>query len=282
VRVGINLLLWTAHVGEGHLPLLAALAALGYDGVEVPIHEGPPGHYAALGARLDAMGLARTASHAWTDPAIDPLSDDPSRREAAVAHATRIVDAAGALGASVLCGPLHSVLGRFSGAGPTAVELERAVAFHRAVGDAAARAGTRLALEAVNRFECYLLNTMSDLAAHCDRVGHPSIRAMYDTFHANIEERDPVAAIEAAARHMIHVHVSENDRGIPGRGHVPFGATFGALKRVGYDGFLTIEAFGRALPAIAAATRVWRDLFPDPMALCREGLAFVRDGWARA
>ena len=78
---------------------------------------------------------------------------------------------------------------------------------------------------------------------------------MYDTFHANIEEQDPVAAFHDARRHISYVHISENDRGVPGRGHVPWARTFAAIKESGYDGWLTIEAFGRGLPELAAATR---------------------------
>jgi D-psicose/D-tagatose/L-ribulose 3-epimerase len=105
---------------------------------------------------------------------------------------------------------------------------------------------------------------------------------MYDSFHAHIEEKDQARAIAACATETIHVHVSENDRGTPGTGQVDWDGFFGGLRARGYDGYLTIEAFGRALPALAAATRVWRDLFPDAMGLCREGLAFIQNRIGRA
>jgi D-psicose/D-tagatose/L-ribulose 3-epimerase len=140
----------------------------------------------------------------------------------------------------------------------------------------------RFALEALNRFECYFLNTMEQLAEYLDEVDHPAVKGMYDTFHANIEEKDPVAAIGTISRHMIHVHVSENDRGTPGKGHVPWGATYEALRDAGYDGRLTIEAFGRGVPALAAATRVWRDFFPDEKEVYRSGFTHMARGWADA
>jgi D-psicose/D-tagatose/L-ribulose 3-epimerase len=99
---------------------------------------------------------------------------------------------------------------------------------------------------------------------------------MYDSFHAHIEEKDQARAIASCAPETIHVHVSENDRGIPGTGQVHWDSFFQGLQQSGYNGYLTIEAFGRALPALAAATRVWRDLFPDPMGLCRDGLGFIK------
>ena len=79
-----------------------------------------------------------------------------------------------------------------------------------------------------------------------------------------------------------HVHISENDRGTPGKGHVPLAPTFAALKEGGYDGWLTIEAFGRALPALAAATRVWRDFFPAARRSIATAITMIRDGWAAA
>ena len=113
-------------------------------------------------------------------------------------------------------------------------------------------------------------------------VDHPNIKAMYDTFHANIEETDPVAAYTRNAKRLVYVHISENDRGVPGRGHVPWKETFAAMKKSGYDGWLTIEAFGRGLPELAAATRVWRDFAESPEAVYRDGYKFIRKSWDAA
>ena len=76
-----------------------------------------------------------------------------------------------------------------------------------------------------------------------------------------------------------HVHISENDRGVPGTGHVHWAETFSALKAVGYDSWLTIESFGRALPELAAATCIWRDLFDSEEQVASEGIRFVRESW---
>ncbi len=276
MRIGFCMLLWTTQVGEEHRPLLEDLKATGYDGVEVPIFDPDPDALAAVGRMLDEIGLERTAISALGDPAADPLSPDPAVRAAAVAHLQRVVDCTHVLGARQLGGPLHQVLGQFSGTAPTEAERERAREVHRAVGDHAAERGVVIALEAVNRFESYFATTMGELAAYLDGVGHPAITGMYDTFHANLEERDPVAALRDNRRHVAHVHISENDRGVPGRGHVPWEETFAAIRASGYDGWLTIEAFGRGLPELAAATRIWRDLAESPEAVYREGYAHIR------
>ena len=111
-----------------------------------------------------------------------------------------------------------------------------------------------------------------------EAVDHPSCGMMWDTFHAHIEEKS-AAPIEAIRHKLVHVHISENDRGTPGTGQVHWRQNFAALRRIKYDRWLVIEAFGRALPDLAAATRVWRDLFSDPDELCVEGLAFIRKQW---
>jgi D-psicose/D-tagatose/L-ribulose 3-epimerase len=279
MKIGFNLLLWTGHVTQEHRALLRDIRKAGYDGVEIPIFEGNPDHYARLGEMLDEIGLGRTVVTIMPSLDKNPLSGDAAVRKAALDHAKWFIDCGSALGASVIGGPIHSVHGHFSGSGPTAAERKRGIAFHRRAGDYAQRKNVHLALEALNRFECYFLTTMQQLADYLDEVDHLAVQGMYDTFHANIEETDPIGAIGTIRRHMIHVHISENDRGTPGKGHIDWPKTYQALKASKYDGWLTIEAFGRSLPPLAAATRVWRDFFPSTESVYREGIRAIRKGW---
>lgn len=281
MKIGMCMFLWTTHVTEAHEALLRDIRATGFDGVEIPIFTGDTDHYARLGAMLDRIGLARTAVAAIGDPALN-LIGDAAARSAGIAHMRHVIDCTAALGASTVSGPLHSTLGHFSGQGPTAEERARSVASQRAIGDHAATRGVTVGLEALNRFECYLVNTMAALSAHLDEIAHPNIRAMYDTFHCNIEEQDPIAAFTDHVRHIAHVHISENDRGVPGRGNIPWAETFRAIRGSGYDGWLTIESFGRGLPDLAAATKVWRDFAESPEAVYRDGYRHIVAGWNAA
>ena len=99
---------------------------------------------------------------------------------------------------------------------------------------------------------------------------------MYDSFHANIEEKSIADAIRTAAPYTIHVHISENDRSTPGTGNVDWDANFKTLKEVNYDGWLMIEAFGLALPELVAATKIWRRMYDSEEQLARDGLAFMK------
>ena len=279
--IGMCMLLWTTHLTDDFEPLLREIKATGFDGIEVPIFEGSVDHYSRIGALLDKIGLQRTAIAAMGDPAMN-LIGDVAARTAGIAHMRHVVDCAAALGAKTLSGPLHSTLGGFSGVGPTAEEFARSVSSQRAIGDHAAFRGVTVGLEALNRFECYLLNTMDALCNHLDAIDHPNIRAMYDTFHCNIEEQDPIAAYTKSFPYIAHIHLSENDRGVPGRGNIPWAQTFRAIRDSGYDDWLTIEAFGRGLPDLAAATKVWRDFAESPEAVFRDGYRHIRAGWDAA
>ena len=284
MKIGMNLLLWTGHVTEAHVPVLRALKDTGFDGVEVPVFDASNiGHYSGLARLLDDIGLERTAVALIPDEAHSPISPDAAARQAGADHLNRVIDCCAALGAQALVGPWFQPLGVFSGTGPSEAELDRCASVHRQVAGKARDAGLICALEPLNRFECYLLNTCEQSSAYLERLGEPGFGILYDTFHANIEEKDPLAALHQAygKGHVNHVHISENDRGTPGRGHAKIRETLHALRGLGYDGWLTIEAFGKALPELAAATRVWRDFFASPEEVFTEGYAYIREGWDR-
>ncbi len=281
MKTGMNLLLWTTHVTADHFPILARLKKAGFDGVEIPIFEGTAAHYKTIRTELDNQGLKCTAV-AIATPQANPISAEAPVREAAVEHLQWVIDMASELGAEIIAGPFHSPLAVFSGSGPTADEKKHAADVLRKAAEAAQKAKIMLAIEYLNRFECYFLTTAADARALVQRVNHPYFRMMYDTFHANIEEKDVAHTIASVADSFVHVHISENDRGTPGTGHVHWNETFQALRKVNYDNWLTIEAFGRALPALAAATRVWRDLFPSAEEVYTQGLRFMKEKWAAA
>lgn len=282
MKTGMNLLLWTTHVTEEHDAVLDQIKALGFDSVEVPIFDtGDLKPFERLGKRLKSLGLRATAVTVMT-PETNPIAIVPAARDAAVAHLDRVLECGQAFGCEILCGPIHSALGVFSGNGPTDDEFRHGVETLQRAAEKAQARKIMLAAEYLNRFENYFLTTAAQTRRFVQAVNHPHFKMMYDSFHAHIEEKDQAKAIESCISDVIHVHVSENDRGTPGTGQVDWEGYFGAFKKAGYDGFMTIEAFGRALPALAAATKVWRDLFPDALGLCRDGLGFMKSSWSRA
>jgi len=278
MKTGMNLLLWTGHVTEELFPLFAALKKTGFDGVELPIFGGDNAHYSRIKKELDNLGLGCTTVTVCNKDA-NPISPDASVRQKGLDHIKQVIEWTAILGGENLCGPYHSPLGEFSGKGPTEDEKSRGADVLRKAAEHAQQHKVRLCIEYLNRFECYFLTTAADAMALVKRVDHPSFRMMYDTFHANIEEKAIGPTIESIKGWFAHVHISENDRGTPGTGHVHWDETFRALRKVGYDGWMVIESFGRALPDLAAATKVWRDLFPSAEEVYTKGLRLIKEKW---
>lgn len=275
MKYGMNLLLWTTNVEPSHDPIFEMLKECGYDGVEVPIFQLEDASFQRLAKKLDALKLERTTV-CCVGANINPISPDAGIRKAAVAHLKRAVDMSQICGSKLLAGPLHSAIGEFTGKGPTADEWKWGKEVFSELADYARQAHVTLVLEYLNRFECYFLNCAADTARFVREVNHPNLRMMYDTFHANIEEKNIAQAIRECAPYTAHVHISENDRGTPGEGHVDWDTTFKTLKEVKYDGWMVVEAFGLALPDLAAATKIWRRMFTSEEQLSRDALRFMK------
>jgi D-psicose/D-tagatose/L-ribulose 3-epimerase len=281
MRLGFNMLLWTTHVTEANVPVLGRLKAAGYDGVEIPLFEGNEAHYRGLGRILRDEGLGATTVTVIPSGR-SCIAADAATRAKGLDHLKWAIACSRELGADVCAGPFHQPLGEFSGKGPTVEEVQHCVDVHRKAAEIAAAAGVKLSVEPLNRFECYFLNSADQAAALVREVGQPNYGYLYDTFHFNIEENDPVAAVARTARAINHVHISENHRGTPGDGHIAFGAVIAALCAAGYDGWLTVEAFGSALPDLAAATKIWRPLFDRPEDVYLGAIDTMRAGLAAA
>ena len=277
MKIGFNMLLWTTNLVEDEFHLLEKIKKIGYDGVEIPIFGGEIDHFQKIGQALKDNGLESTSVTVIPDQSHNPISENQQDREGAVEHLKWAIDCSEAVGSKVLCGPFHQPLGEFSGEPPTTEEKERAAAVHQKASDYAKNLGISLSIEPLNRFECYFLNTVEDTCNYVDMVNRDNFGFLFDTFHSNIEEKDPVGCIEVGGKRINHIHISENDRGTPGKGHVPWKETFAAIKKINYDSWLTIEAFGRALPDLAAATRVWRDFFPTKEEVYEEGFKFIKE-----
>jgi D-psicose/D-tagatose/L-ribulose 3-epimerase len=281
MKTGMNLLLWTTHVTTEHFPILGKLKQTGFDGVEIPLFEGDAAHYKTIRKELDRLGLGCTTVTVAT-PEASPISPDSGVRKRALERLNWALEMTATLGGEIMAGPYHSPLAVFSGSGPTEDEKKRAGDVLRQAAEEAAKLNVDLAIEYLNRFECYFLTTAADAHALVQRVNHPNFRMMYDTFHAHIEEKNVSQVITGLGDAFIHVHISENDRGTPGTGLVHWDETFRALRKANFDRWLVIEAFGRALPDLAAATRVWRDLFPNAEEVYTRGLRFMKEKWAAA
>lgn len=275
MKYGMNLLLWSGEVTDSLFPVIEEIKKIGFDGVEMPIFNLDL-DYAAIGTRLDDLGLGRTGVTIRNEPD-NPISSDPAVRKLAVENNKRTLDVCAAAGIETLVGPYHSAIGVFSGAGRSSDEFKWGVDSMRQTAEYAGEVGVKLAVEWLNRFECYFLNCAADTNEFVRAVDHPACGMMYDTFHSNIEEKCIQSALAAGGDKLCHIHISENDRSTPGQGGVNWDKTFDSIAEIGYDGWMVVEAFGLALPEIAAATKIWRKMFKDELTLAADSLKFMHE-----
>jgi D-psicose/D-tagatose/L-ribulose 3-epimerase len=250
---------------------------IGFDVVEVCV-EDPD--------LLSAETLIEAASAAGLDISVcgafganrDVSHEDPTKRVEGVRYLERCIDLAASVGSPHVAGPMYSATGKTRLLSAEQRERQRswAVESLREVADYAAEHNVRLAIEPLNRFETDLVNTIEQALSLCDHIGRNNVGLLVDTFHMNIEEKNIGEALIAAGPRVFHVQVSENDRGTPGSGHVPWDEVFEALDRIGYAGSIVIESFLPTVAEIARAVSLWRPVAASMDALAREGYAFLR------
>lgn len=257
--LGFSFLYFGARVTSEHAPLFDQLSQHGYQGAELPLVHATEQDLRFLRRALAQSGL-RATGVGFATPECNPIAADANVRRAAVEHLVALAERAAAIGADVVAGPMHSAYGVFPGGGPTRDEFARCVAVLRAAAERIRPLGVRLAMEPLNRFECYFLNTARQCHELVLAVDHPNVIGALDTHHAHIEEQDALAAIRASRGTLGHVQLSENHRGTPGSGQVDFPATLQALQDIAYSGWLVVECFSRRDPALGDGLRIWRDL----------------------
>lgn len=275
-KIGFNLLVWSGGIPESFWEISERLKKIGYDGIECFMEERSVSQYKKFGDHLRGVGLEATCV-LGVGPDDNPVDESAAIRQKAVERLKMAVDCAHALGAKIICGPFHSAFATFASRRPPEDrEYAWSAEVLNAAGQYAAQAGIVLTIEALNRFECYLCNTMEQLIGLVKRADHPNVRAMFDTHHANIEEKKLSEAIKTIAPVLRHVHISENDRGTPGDGHIPWDETFSTLAQIQYKDWLTIEAFTRNDPNFANAINVWRE-YSKPWDMAEKGLRMIRE-----
>ena len=275
MRFGVTTYIWAADFTPSHLDVLPRVKAWGFDGIELPIFR-PQGFPAAeLRRGIERAGLECTASIALVR-GLSLVDDDADVRRRSIAHMRDTIKVAADLGAQLLAGPAYTPVGQLPGRRRTEDEWQRAIEAYQAVEPTLAACDVTLAVEPLNRFETYFLNTVADGVALCQAAACPHVGLLFDTFHANIEEKDAAASLRLAAPHVRHIHMSENDRGTPGSGHVDWAGVARVIREIGYDRWLTIEGFGFALGDLSAAASIWRDIERTPEAIPEDGIRFVR------
>ncbi len=281
IRFGLNLLVYTPTFSRERIDLVAKVAEMGYDGVEIPFNDLDVLDGPATRAACDKAGVGVTSCCVLM-PDASLCSGESAQRGAALARLRRMIDITAEMGGKVMAGPLYSPVGCMTGLARSQDEWNWCVEGLSAAADHARQADVTLAIEPLNRFETYVINTAGDAASMVRAVGSDNLRVQLDTFHGNIEEKDTAAAIRDTGGLLGHFHASESDRGELGTGQVRWKKVFAALKDIRYGGWVTIESFATGIVDLCAAACIWRPIYESADRLAVDGLAFLKRQAARA
>jgi D-psicose/D-tagatose/L-ribulose 3-epimerase len=275
MKFGVNTFIWSGSFDPSNFGLLPTIKEAGFDGVEIPLLRPKDLQASSIRKAVEANGLETNCCTALVD-GHSLISDSPDIRRRTQQHLKDVAKAAAEAGAKIVCGPLYSPVGYLPGRRRTGDEWKWAVEGFQAVGETLAAHQVTFAIEPLNRFETYFLNTAADAAQLAKEIDHPNIGILFDTFHANIEEKNIAAGYTTVGPYLKHVHTCENDRGIPGSGHVEWKEVFQALRSLNYEGWLTIESFGFAIGDLSAAASIWRDIERTPESIAFDGVRFLK------
>ena len=269
MKIGVSAFAWTTEFRASHLHLLPSIREHGLDGFEVPMFDPANLAVSAIRRACESVDLERTVC-AILPTGINPISPDASVRAKSLAHLIQCIETSAELGARLIGGPLYAPIGYLPGRRRTLEEWNWAIECFQKLGEVLDANQITLSIEPVNRSETFFLMTAADAKVFCEAIGHPRIGVTIDTFHANIEEKNIASAMRSLGSCLKHVHISENDRGLLGSGHVDFPAIVNALREGAYDGYLMIEGFGYAPNEAASLGALWGDLKTSP-----EDIAFL-------
>jgi len=273
LKLGIHAYAWTSEWSNDTLDLIDRVKSMGLDFIEIPLTRLDKFDAAAVNKRLDSAGLGVVTSTALPVE-FDITSDDAAVRAGGVEYLKGCIRATAAIGAESFSGVIYSAHARAARARPTGEIWQRSAEALREAGEVAGDLGVLVGIEPVNRYETFLVNTCAQALRLKEMIGLDCIKVHLDTYHMNIEEKDFHDATILAGDDLIHYHLCENDRGIPGTGLVDWDGVFGGLAEIDYRGNAALESFVDITDNMN--TWVWRQLAPSGDTLLKEGVAFIR------
>jgi D-psicose/D-tagatose/L-ribulose 3-epimerase len=273
MKLGIHAYAWCSQWSNDTLDLIDRVKGLGLDFIEIPLMCLDTLDAVAVRDRLRAVQLDACTSTVLLGDT-DISSDDAAIRAKGVEYLKACVRATHAIGARSFSGVIYAQHVKPDARRPSEKTWEYAAACLREVADMAADLGVTLGLEPVNRYESHLINTCAQARRLMELIDRNNVRIHLDTYHMNIEEKDFYEATKLAGKDLIHYHLCENDRGIPGTGLVDWDGIFRALGELRYEGYAALESFVDCTDNMN--TWVWRQLAPDGDTLVRQGVAFIQ------
>jgi D-psicose/D-tagatose/L-ribulose 3-epimerase len=271
----VHPLAWTSRWSNASLDLIGRARELGFDMIEIPLLELDLVDPAAIRRRALDEGMQVCASTAC-DETHDPTSEDPAIRRQAREFLKRCIDMTAEMGGTVFTGVTYSAIGRRLNQMPDQRYWQWSAEVLKEAARHARPAGVTVGLEAINRYETFLVNTCNQALQLRELIDEPNIGIHLDAYHMNIEEDDFYSPTLKAAPYLCHYHMSESHRGVPGGGRVDWEQIYRALNDANYCGSVGMESFVEIVPAMQAASCMWRKMANSSDQLLSDGLKYLR------
>ena len=277
MRFGINTFLFTSPFTNESTKLFKNFKAWGFDSVEIAVEHESHIDAAFVKSELDRHGLVCGTLCGAFGPGRDLRGTEEEQR-ACIDYVQKLIDIAVVLDSPALVGPVYSAVGRaeFVAKKERQAQWKLVVKNLKRVCQYAGKKGKSIAIEPLNRFETDFINTCDQAIQMVKEVGSPALSIHLDTFHMNIEEKDPAAAIRRAGKMLGHLHACGSDRGTPGNDHIDWKSIAAALKKIGYKKDVVIESFTPDVLVIAKAASIWRLMEPNKNDIAIKGVKFLR------
>ena len=275
MKIGIHQHVFTSVLNKQNLDILNFISEIGFNSMDINVRNAEIDFIKEIRKRAEKLNLILTGGGSLPRGK-EILSRDREKRKEALEYMKSLIRKVSEMGASLYHGIIYATGGIFTGKGPSKEELACSAEVLKEVSIYAKKYGVNLCLEPANRYETYVLNTVSDSLELLNKIDEPNVGLLLDSYHMNIEEKNMYESIVSAKGKVFHFHVNENDRGIPGTGHIPWDDVFRALKDIDYKGIAAIESFVDDSIDIAPLAAIWRKLAPDAETLARDGYGFIK------
>jgi len=272
MKLGIHAYAWCSQWSNETLGLIDRVKEMGLDFIELPLMVLETFDVKAVSERLKKLELGAVTSTVLMEDT-DITSDDAKVRENGVQYLKDCVKATHGVGATSFSGVIYSQHVKNANKRPTEQTWKFSAECLKEVAKYAKPLGVSIGLEPVNRYETYLINTCEQALKLKDMIDEDNVKIHLDTYHMNIEEKSYYDATKMAGNDLIHYHLCENDRGIPGTGLVDWDDIFKALSEIEYKGYAALESFVDTTDNIS--TWVWRQLAPSGDLLLKQGSEFI-------
>ena len=276
MKFGIHLITLMNTWNDDFLESIRLARDIGFEGVEVPVldlSKFPQEDLRKLKEEIDIKILCGTGLSEDTDIS----SSDLKKRKKGIDYLKKCIEIASNLSSPQLGGVLYAPWGKTSPIYREKKRRENAIESMKEICDFAEKSKVTLAIEPLNRYETSFINTVDEAIEFIQKIGSKNIKLHLDTFHMNIEEENFEKAFEKSKDYLFHLHVSENNRSLPGFGNLDWQLISRCVRKIGYSRWVVVESIINYPSEIACETNTWRTFSKDKIKDLRKSLDFLKN-----